>query len=284
MKPNFATVTALIACCILSVLLSRARREAANAYAEAAALRSATNSLAGELTRAQERSPTESEKARLEKDLAEALKLRAEVAKLKQEVEDARAIAAAATNAANAQPDLNPNQDPGDSPYVRKFARKFTADLAAGHAVVFGGWQTSPGKQTFALAVPTTSSDSPNQVLVQTKVFELSDDALSKFDASLLVRAAGHQAMITPEELTAFTNSIQQTAGAKVLSSPRALVFSGQKATVSVSQAKTMPDGTVVKVGPSMEMVPTLGADQTTVNLAVDAKLTVPAEDVSPKP
>jgi hypothetical protein len=149
--------------------------------------------------------------------------------------------------------------------------------MGLGHGLLFGGWQTEPGKQTFAVAVPDRDPTNPQTVTLQTRLFEVSQEALGKLDTAMLVRAAGQQATMTPEQVATFLTSLDSTPGVSVLSSPRMVVFSGQQGRVFVGNHLRTPDG-MMEFGSAIDFLPTLGADGETVDLAVNAKLTLPNE------
>jgi hypothetical protein len=279
--PNAVATVAVVACAILMVWLVRTRQELALTRAQAAALKATKNDLSQRVADLETKAIDPAILKRLETDQREAIKLRGEVAKLKTAVSAAEAKAMATQVQARGTERSEMELEPATTNrFARVHERKLTANVAPGHGLVFGGWPVAPGKQTFALAVPTVREDSPGQVQVQAKWLEISDEALGKLNASLLVRAAGQQATVSPEELAEFIKTLEGTSGASILASPSVITLSGRQARISVSESRTAPDGSVVLLGPTMDLIPTLGADGT-VEMAVNAKLTVPTEELA---
>lgn len=283
MKLNFLAVAAVILCCLLGVALFRAHREAADAEAELVALRAATNALSGEIAQLQSSLPSESERARMAAAEREAIKLRGDVQNLKQSVADAKAAANAAQKKISVTETKPPAAaDASENPYARVIGRKLTTNMELGHALVFGGWQANPGKQTFAFAIPKLIPGASDQVEIATKWMELSDDAVSKFDVMALVRAGGQQATLTPDQLAALIKAAESAAGIDLLSAPVVSVSSGRAASISITETRSTPNGPV-EFGPVMNVTPTLAADGRTVDLTVDAKLTLPNDPTPAK-
>jgi hypothetical protein len=282
-------LAAIVGCAILLFVVIRTREELAIANAALASVKSANSDLSARNTELEKQRVDEAMLKRLEADQRDAIKLRGEVASLKKSLataESAAAAAAAAQRLATQKAESDQKQPAStENPYTRVFARKFTANLPLGHAAVFGGWQTEPGKQVFAVAIPNRDPNPNAQeiVSVQAKWLEISDEALSKLDTTMLLRAAGQQTTLSPEQLEAFMKSLEQTTGADVLGAPNVTVVSGRPARVSIRNSMTAPDGTVIELGPSMDLVPTLAADGSSVNLAVDAKLTLPNVNAASK-
>ena len=279
--PNAVAMIAVVACAILLVVLVRSRQELSLVRAQAAALKAAKGDLSQRIADLEAKAIDPAIFKRLEADQRETIKLRGEVAKLRSAVSAAETRAAVSQNASTPAKSTELQLEPvSTNRFARVHERKVNASMAPGHGLVFGGWPVAPGKQAFALAVPTVREDSPGQVQVQTKWLEISDEALGKLNASLLVRAAGQQATISPEEVAEFIKTVEGTEGASILASPTVITFSGRQARISVNQAKTAPDGTQVLLGPTMDLIPTLGADGT-VDVTVNAKLAVPTEELT---
>jgi hypothetical protein len=276
---NTVAIAALIGCVILLALLLRSRDELALANAALASTKSANADLNDQVNRLQLKVVDDAVLKRLKADQREAIKLRGEVGNLKKSLSTAESkIANANAQRTSVAPSLAAiNPEPSTNPYTRVFGRKLNATVPAGHGLLFGGWPNEAGKQTFAMAVPTRDPDGGETVTIQAKLFELTDEALSKLDTATLVRAASQQATMNPDQLANFSKSLETTPGVSVLTSPTLSVFSGREGRVSISNHMTVPGtSTVLELGPTIEFIPKLGADGSTVELAVDAKLTLP--------
>ena len=280
MKPsNTVAVVALLGCVLLLGLLLRSNRQLDIANAALASTKSANADLSDQVNALQSKAVDDAALKRLQADQRDAIKLRAEVASLKQSLSTAeKKIANANAQRSSIAPSSTPpSQEPATNPYTRVFGRKLNATVPTGHALLFGGWPNEAGNQTFAMAIPTRDPAGGETVTIQAKWFELSDEALSKIDPTTLVRAAGQQATMNPDQLAAFQKSLETTPGVSVLSSPTLSVFSGRQGRISIANSMTVPGtSTVLELGPSIEFTPTLAADGNTVELAVDAKLTLP--------
>jgi hypothetical protein len=138
-----------------------------------------------------------------------------------------------------------------------------------GHALVLGDFKSTPGKRTYAIAIPQTDSSNPNGVLVETKWLEFTDDAKTKVDD--YVTANGQYATMTPEKLAEFLALIQKMPGVDVLATPRILTASGMAGSVSITESRDTPAGPII-VGPQVDLTPTALGDGT-VHLAIEAKL-----------
>jgi hypothetical protein len=275
---NTVAVAALIGCVILLALLLRSREELALANAALASTKSANAELNEQVNKLQLKVMDDAVLKRFQADQRDAIKLRGEVGNLKKSLSTAESkLANANAQRTSVTPFAAATSEPSTNPYTRVFGRKLNATVPAGHALLFGGWPNEPGKQTFAMAVPTRDPSGGETVTIQAKLFELTDEALSKLDTTALIRAAGQQATMNPDQLASFSKSLETTPGVSVLTSPTLSVFSGREGRISVSNHMTVPGtSTVLELGPTIEFIPTLGADGSTVELAVDAKLTLP--------
>lgn len=281
MKPsNIVAAAALLGCFILSVFLIRTKNDLDVANAAVASLRSNNADLTARITELEGKAVDAALLQRMRADQREAIKLRGEVATLKKslaaaETKAAAAAAASQKNSAKTNAPQLSSEQPAANPYTRVFSRKVTANVGIGHGLLFGGWQNEPGKQTFAMAVPS-HDEGAETVTIQTRLFEVSDEALEKLDKTLLLHAATQQATMPPDQLATFLKSLESTPGVNILSAPKVMVFSGQQGTVSVGNQMPTPDGAIVDFGHKINLLPTISADGRSVDLAVDAKLTLP--------
>jgi Flp pilus assembly secretin CpaC len=283
--PNFLALAALVGCVILLALLLHSRNELALANAALASIKSANADLSVRLTELEGKAVEDGVLKRLQADQREAIKLRGEVGALKKSLATAESKAvAAAQKSASTTKTAEAAPEPTNNPYTRVFGRKVNANVSLGHGLLFGGWPTEPGKQAFAMAVPHHDPANGEVVELQTKLFEITDEALAKLDTTTLVRAAGQQTTMTPEQMQLFITALESTAGISILASPNVTVASGRPARVSVGQDWPTPDGKMVHVGPVIDFVPTLAADGVTVDLTVDAKLTLPNKEAPVPP
>lgn len=282
--PNIVALLAAIAGLVLLALLIRARNDLMLAQAAVASLKNANADLTVRVAEMERNKLDDALVKRLLADQREAIKLRGEITTLKKSLATAESAAAAANAAAQR---LNSDEPASKSaiaeaspenPYTRVFTNQAHAILPAGHGMILGGWQTAPGKQGLAVAIPTTNENNPGAIMVSARFLELSDDAASKLNSITPLSAAGvnYHGILTPDQLAAFLKTAEQTPGVDVLGSPRVMVGSGREARVSVTREGQTPNGPVT-LGPSMSLTPTLGADGS-IDLVVDAKLTLPTD------
>jgi hypothetical protein len=272
--PNIVAVAALLGCIILVILLFRTLNELALANAALAALRSNNADLTIRISDLERKAVDDPLLQRLQADQRDAIKLRGEVATLKKSLAAAETKAAAAQKSSATKTPQSLSEQPSPNPYTRVLSRKVTANLGLGHGLLFGGWPSQPGKQTFAMAIPTRDSAGGETVTIQMKLFEVPDEALDKLDKTVLIHATSQQATMTPDQLATFLKSLETTPGIDILSAPKVTVFSGQQGAVSVGNKMPTPDGAMVDVGTQIELLPTISSDGSSVELAVDAKLT----------
>ena len=272
---SFVAVIGAAVSIVLGFLLFRAQREAALSRAEVEALRAATNALAMQVTDANVQRVDQAKLDRLQADQREAIKLRGENAALKTQLAAAKGAKPAAVNsppasepAAAAAP-LPPEQNPA----VRVMNTKVVSNLQPGQAMILGGWETQPGKRTFAFMAPTVDASNPNGITVDAKWVEVSNEAATALNLNLVT--AGQQAALSPEQFAALMKAFEQTPGVDILSSPKVVTQSGAHAQMAISHILPTPNGDV-SLGPSFDLVPTQRPDGS-VDLAVDATLTLPA-------
>ena len=285
MKPaNTAALLALVACAILAALLMRAREDLAIAQAQNAALQSANRDLTAQLGDAQESRIDPGILKRLEADQREAIKLRGEVAKLKTSLADAQAAATnAEKNAASLAGKLQNTIQTGIpvefNPAVRRHTSKTVANLPQGHAVTLGGWETKPGRRTFAFVSPALDPSSPDTVALNAKFVEVSAEAAASLNLPSLLGNSGQQSTLSREQYDALVKQIEQTSGADLLSSPSVMTFSGRQARVSITEQRNTPGGPV-DFGPQVDFIPTRKPDGT-IDLAVEATMTMQTGDIT---
>ena len=241
------------------------------------------NASEAQLAEAQSRVVNESELKRLKEDQREAIRLRGEVADLKQAVgaaqksrEDAERKAASAM-AAPKKSQSAPAQLPEDqNPFARVSVRKAAGVLSSGHALVLGDFESSPGKHTFALSIPKIDPANPGSVLIETKFIEFGEGAKPELLAAM--PKANANSLMTPEVLAAFLKSIENEPGVTILASPRIQTTSGNAGTVSITHGSANTPNGPVAFGPQVEILPTVGADGSSVHLAIEAKIVTPAD------
>lgn len=288
MKSTVAAALALLLALALGFLYFNARTQRQLRQAELAAARSELERLQSDIDDLKKKQLPDNELARLKSDQGEAAKLRSEAAALKQSLASAQSDIVAAKQASASKSSstqskaANPNTDSETTPQLRTFNSKIAARLPAGHGIAIGGWKTSADKRAFAVLQPSSvnaAPGAPQQVQVNAKWIELSNTAAAALQLDALLTAAGNNpTALPPEYLQQFLKAIETTEGAKILASPRVLANAGQEAMVSVTSTIQTPNGPI-NIGPEIRLTSTPSADNATIDLAIDATLTVNAKD-----
>src|SRR5438067_13272251 len=159
------------------------------------------------------------ERERLALEHTELLRLRAEVARLRAQL----AANMAARTASSSQSDPISEPERSAEP-VQTFVANADATLAAGQALVFGGWPTPPGKHTLVFIQPSvlelSSADRAGSVLLEGRFVEVPDDlvvALGMDNLNGGARATSAHRVIGPEEIKSLLKTFEETPGVDLL-------------------------------------------------------------------
>ena len=214
------------------------------------------------------------ERERLALEHTELLRLRAEVARLRAQL--AANMAARTASLSQSDPISEPERS---AEPVQTFVANADATLAAGQALVFGGWPTPPGKHTLVLVQPSilelTAAGRIGSVLLEGKFVEVPDDLVTDLGMEKLKaggRATSVQSLIGPEEMKTLLKILEETPGVDLLSAPRIQTGDGIQAKLSVTEQKTIA-GQEHVLGPSLDVEPRIAADGSSVILTVSARL-----------
>lgn len=264
----------------LSALLFRAQEQLRAGAAIVEQALAEKRQIQADLEAAQAKALSDAELNRLKEDQRDAIKLRGEVVNLKNAVAAAEKAKAATQKAASSKPAAPVAKvSPDENPYARIVSRTANAILPLGHGLALGDFESSPGKHTFAVAIPTKDPTNPSNILIETKFVEFGADA--KPELRSLLPPSGANSILTADQLNAFLASLQNEAGVDILGAPRVSTSSGTSASVSIIENRDTPNGPIA-VGPVVNITPVLSADGASVNLAIDAKLTLPKDSNAP--
>jgi hypothetical protein len=215
----------------------------------------------------------QAELERLRVEHAELLRLRGEVARLRQEM--AQASAKASTPVRTAAPTTEPNRPPEA---VQTFVANADAVVPAGRGLVFGGWPTPPGKCTLVFVQPkvveVSSPGHIGSVMLEGKFLEVPDEALSSLGLDTLkaaTRATSVQTLLAADEMKSILEKLEKLPGVNVLSAPRVQTGDGTQAVISVTEQKSIA-GQEYTLGPSLDVDPRIAADGSSINLTVSAR------------
>ncbi len=224
--------------------------------------------------------PTEGERERLRAERAELVRLRGQVADLRRDLKGmeqamARASAAAKTNRPAAGP-------------VQSFVANVQATVPLQQTLVTGGWKLPSGNHALFfiepvvvdeagnVRAPSPSANSPGQVSVQTRIVELSEEALTRHGLTGLKSDAaetGGQLLLTYAQQRQILDGLEQEEGVNILAAPRVVTLSGRQAQVKVVETTMVLAGESFETGPLLDLVPTVAADGRSIDMRVSAQM-----------
>jgi len=221
------------------------------------------------------------ENEQLKLQTAELLKLRGDVARLRQQLAEAAlkgpSLAAKSTPVKVAAEPFEP---------VQIFVANADATVPAGQTMAFGGWATPPGKRTLVFMQPkimeSNGAGDTGSILLESHFIEIPDETLAKLGSDLNLagleqlkadsNASSSHSLLTSEEAALLLKTLKDTAGVNLLSSPRVTTGDGRQAVISITEQKTI-GGQEHALGPSLDVEPRIAADGSSVKLTVSARL-----------
>lgn len=222
-------------------------------------------------------SPEERDKARRAE--SELLRLRGEVAKLRDQLK----AVPPANPAADAIPVPAPAEpaEPEIIPPVDTFTATVRVTLAPQQTLVTGGWRFPNGKRGIVLVEPVLieNAGAVAQVEVHTRFVEMPDDALGTLGLEALRaggKETGGQAVYDADQAQILLKALEQLPGVNVLSAPTVSTLDGRQAQVNVV-SNTDANSTAPEVGPSLSIIPKLADDGMSMNLSVIAQMRMKA-------
>lgn len=218
---------------------------------------------------------------RLRDGQAELLRLRGQMGQLRRGLQTAQAAAAKAATAQASS--ISPvNQETNELP-VDTFTANVTAIVGWKQMVVTGGWKLSSGKRAFVLLQPQDMGG--NAVQLESRVFDVPDDLLAGLGLDHLRasdQAVTDGGILSAEDALALVKKLQKLDGVDLLAAPRVTTLTGQQAQISVTESHSLPSGQTYTTGPTINVVPTIGADQQTVELVVGVQWNLGRAPVPP--
>jgi RNA polymerase sigma factor (sigma-70 family) len=227
---------------------------------------------------------------------AELMRLRGQVGLLR---DDLRKAQAASRSTPGSQ---NPVPAKGDVPAdaAHPFTAAFTTSVGDKQTLVTGGWSTAPGMRTFMLMTPNidptegvttqvatdgSKFDMPNaKVTFNTSTMQIPETMLAQFGLDQF-KADGNessvQSVLATADADALVNALKTPPDGVWVSHGTITTAEGVSATMSTigdsADAGTPADGQY-----SIGLTPTLTADKTAVNLAVNLQVVRPSGSLSP--
>jgi hypothetical protein len=249
-------------------------------HAENAALRQQAGDLAA--LQAQERQPLSAppvteESARQQREHRELLRLRGEVALLRNRLEQALAPEGAGRNlAAPAQQATN------DQAVPLQCTAKATAIVHTGESFATGGWLTAPGTRTFFLATPKVGPEDSGvrMIEISTTLMKMPEGDLPE---TLLQKLAsqtdGASLVLVGGELDVLMAALKSGQESNVLSRPRIITGDDAEASLMVGETSSLltnPDGSPRFIGTELHLLPRL-KDGGLIEVGVNLKYDVPS-------
>lgn len=269
----------IIACLIavaFGLMFARSRSALSAAKADADAARAEKEQLAQRVAELENKTVPQAELARLRAEQQEAIRLRGEVTRLRQENSAATAAAARAAAAPRAQaaPEQQAQQEEPAAPVqVRTFSLQARGAVPSGSTMSVGGWETKPGVHTFAFVTPVSNGQN---VSIQTRWIEGPREVVQSLNQFGEQVSRGAR-LLTPDQATAFLAALEGTEGVNFISAPALETASGREASMAVGASAPGPNGTTVHLGPELTLTPVVGANGS-VDLHANARVTVPVE------
>jgi RNA polymerase sigma factor (sigma-70 family) len=213
-----------------------------------------------------------SSKSFSDEQMNELLKLRGEVTRLKKENEDA-ILAANEARDAEGQALLTL----ANVPPVKTFVQTTRANISWNEVLVSGGWKTPSGKR--ALIFTTVKPDQEaNQMTIQSKVLEFTDDAADKLGLSQFQVDDQPQSMLKSNKLTveqyeAISKASQNIDGVEIIAAPAVSLTSGRTAQVQSTEVRSLPSGEKYFTGPVIDLIPAISEDGQSVSMVMVAQV-----------
>ena len=289
-------IPALLLVAGTAYLLYESRLEHDRVADQLATVRAENEALQKRLEEVSKAAISEDELNRLQRQQAEALKLRAEVTKLKQELSEAKRAAAAAaamrggssaeTNKAPALLKVDPL--PEDNPEVAVHKTEvMQTRMAPNSAILAGGWQGESGRRIFVLIRPTLMNsrgepisnnksageeNAPNMITVESNWLEVSDETARKMRLSEIDGSGAQMAMLADFSMKQFKDEIDKAENIDWLSAPNVTTLAGRQARISVTESRDTSAGPV-EFGPKVDVLPSLAEDGSTLEVGFRAAI-----------
>lgn len=240
------------------------RRNAAVAQAELERLQRAQDAAARSTAQATAQTQRDN------KDAAELLRLRGEVARLKRDAQDAAdQLKQANTDLIDAWSKVPP---------VKTLVATANETLKWDEALVTGGWTTPAGKRALML-VTTEPTAQDKQLMILSRILEYPEDAsealgIARFGSRYSDSSGAEWTVrISLAEAQRLMATAKGLAGVDVLSAPRMVTSSGVQSKISSVEMGSLPNGETYKVGPTVDFVPTISDDGQSVQLRMTAQI-----------
>ncbi|MDA7644735.1 sigma-70 family RNA polymerase sigma factor [bacterium] len=212
---------------------------------------------------------------KLERQRGELFKLRGEVNGLRDENER---LKQEASELQEESADREEGEIGNEGP-VATYHGRFNADIRPGETVVAGGWPIGPDRRGYLfVSAEVLESENEGEVIIRSRIVEGSN-VFSK--ALKLGTATGEASEETPREildsesLFEYLESARDEGIVNLVASPAISTLSGRQASILTGQAIEL-DGEFHQVGTTLDVVPEIQDDGSTVRLVVVSKWSLP--------
>jgi hypothetical protein len=214
---------------------------------------------------------------RLRAGQSELPRLRNEVSQLRRQI-----LEASAKRAQPANQSLPSTEAEQPAAPVETFVATVRAVVPWQQTLVTGGWKLPSGKRVLVFVRPQMSGDGgqPGQILLQIRILELPEEVLGQVGLEGVAsdnKQSTSRTILTVEQAAAVMKTLEETAGVNVFSAPRITTLDGRQAQIKSVDVKTLPSGEKYEVGPSVDIVPRITADGSSVDLAIAAQVRLPS-------
>ena len=223
----------------------------------------ATNRLAGSVE----------DLAKINSNNRELLKLRGEIAPLKQANE---ILAANAKNADELQARLG--NIISNTPPIKTFTASMTTTANWNEGIVTGGWKIPSGKRAIII-VTSTHGNKAQEINIKSRVWECSEETAQKMGLDQIYaigRNQPHSLKLNSEQLRTVFNMAVNSGEIEAIAEPEVQTTSGRQAQIQSITEHQTASGEKYSIGPILDFVPTISADGQSFQLIMTANINYP--------
>lgn len=222
---------------------------------------------------------------RLRAGQSELVRLRGQVAQLRRQVSEM-----AGKRPAPGLETSPPAAVEASAPSVETFTATAHAVVQWKQTLITGGWTLPSGKRGLVLVQPESVEEDvlgdvpagtrATIIVLRTRIIEMPDSGFAQFGFDGMRtdrKLSSFTGMLTTEQADSFIMALEKMEGASVLSAPSVATADGRQAQVKVADVRTAPSGEQYELGPTLDLVPKISDDRSSVLLHVNAQLRLPA-------
>ena len=212
---------------------------------------------------------------KLERQRGELFKLRGEVNGLRDENERLKSeIGEVPSESGNIEDSERGNEGP-----VSTFHGQFNAAVGPGETVVAGGWPIGPDRRGYLFVTAEgLESENDGEVIVRASIVEGSNMFSNDLELGTATGGASEETprdILDSASLQEYLESIRDEEVVNVVGSPAVSTLSGRQASISTGQSIEF-DGEIHHVGTTLDIIPEIQSDGTTIRLEVLSRWSMP--------